>query len=253
MMCLRAIIIDDEELGAETLKFLIEKYVADVKVVAQTTRPKEAIVLIEDYKPEIVFLDITMPEMDGFELLEKLKWREFDLIFTTAHQEHGIKAIKQNASDYLLKPIDHEDLVVAIEKIKRRREQSQLYQGISLNNPAFDFNKQLVHKLAVSSKHSVESVDPAEIISLESKSNYTKVYLRDGRDILSPRTLGEFDLQLCHANSNFMRVHHSFVVNLQNVLRYMKESDTLIMINHQKIPLARSRKNAFIKWLNTLF
>lgn len=251
-MRLRAIIIDDEEIGAKTLKILIERYIADVKVVAHTTRPKEAIVLIEDYKPEIVFLDITMPEMDGFELLEQLKWRKFDLIFTTAHQEHGIKAIKHNASDYLLKPIDHADLFVAVEKIKRRLEQNKHNQESSLFNTAVDFSKQVTHKLAVSSKHSVESIDPAEIVSLESKSNYTKVCLLDGRNILSPRTLGEFDLQLCHTNPNFMRVHHSFVINLQNVLRYMKESDTLIMINNQKIPLARSRRNAFIKWLNAL-
>ena len=250
-MRLRAIIIDDEETGAETLKFLIEKYIADVKVVACSTRPKEAIVLIEDYKPEIVFLDISMPEMDGFELLEHLEWRKFDLIFTTAHQEHGIKAIKHNASDYLLKPIGHEDLFAALEKIKKRLAQNQTYQEGAFKSDGYDFSIPVIHKLALSSKHSVESIDPAEIISLESKSNYTKVYLLDGRDILCPRTLGEFDLQLCYAHSNFMRVHHSFVINLQNVLRYVKENDTLIMINNQKVPLARSRKSAFIKWLAT--
>lgn len=246
---MRAIIIDDEETGAETLKFLIEKYIADVKVVAHTTQPKEAIVLIGDYKPEIVFLDISMPEMDGFELLEQLEWRNFDLIFTTAHQEHGIRAIKQNASDYLLKPIGHEDLSAAIEKVKRRLEQNQIHQESRFNNPVYDFNKQVIHKLAVYSKHSVESINATEIICLESKSNYTKVYLLDGRAILSPRTLGDFDKQLCHANSKFMRVHHSFVINLEKVLRYLKESDVLIMINNQKIPLARSRRNAFFKWL----
>jgi len=249
-MRLRAIIIDDEETGAETLKFLIEKYIADVKVVAQTTRPNEAIALIEDYKPEIVFLDITMPEMDGFELLEQLEWRKFNLIFTTAHQEYGIKAIKQNACDYLLKPIDHQDLSIAIEKIKERLQEEQKYKEANLNIPIENLNQQPPRKLAVSSKHSVESINPNEIVSLESRSNYTKVYLLDGRDILCPKTLGEFDHQLCHGNVNFMRVHHSFIINLQKILRYLKDSDTVIMINNQKIPLARSRRDVFFKWLN---
>ena len=249
-MRLRAIIIDDEETGAETLKFLIEKYIKDVKVVALTTSPKEAIILIEDYKPEIVFLDISMPEMDGFELLGQLEWRKFNLVFTTAHQEYGIKAIKQSASDYLLKPIDHEELCIAIEKIKERLLNEKAQEDVKLSIPISDFNKQVIRKLAVSSKHSVESIDPNEIISLESKSNYTRVYLSDGRDILSPRTLGEFDHQLCQGNLNFMRVHHSFVINLQKILRYLKDSDTVVMINDQKIPLARSRRDVFFKWLS---
>src|ERR1700755_2255605 len=98
-MRLRAIIIDDEETGITTLKLLIEKHIPDVKVVATCNVPREAIEIIENYKPEIVFLDISMPEIDGFELLEKLEWKNFNLIFTTAHQEYALKALKLNAHD----------------------------------------------------------------------------------------------------------------------------------------------------------
>lgn len=249
-MRLRCIIVDDEDTGANTLKFLIENYTSDLKVVACTTNAGKAIELIEDYKPEIVFLDISMPEMDGFELLNRLEWRNFNLIFTTAHQEHGLKAIKQDAVDYLLKPIDYNEIIRAVEKVRSRYESEPGYISsldyVTLN----ELNRPPSSKLAVNSKHSVESIDPSDIISLESRSNYTLVRLNSGNDILSPRTLGEFDVQLCKENSNFMRVHHSFVINLKNVVRYMKDSDTMVMSNNQKIPLARSKKTVFLKWLN---
>src|SRR3954466_7376140 len=106
---LRAIIIDDEQKGIDTIKILCGKYIPEINIVAESTKPMEAITLIENYKPEIVFLDIQMPGLDGFELLEKLNWQQFNLVFTTAHQEYALKALKNNAIDYLLKPIDHED------------------------------------------------------------------------------------------------------------------------------------------------
>src|ERR1043166_8966743 len=105
MQLIRAIIIDDEQLGINSLKLHLEKFAADIKLVASTTDPADGIRLIEDFRPEIVFLDINMPEMNGFELLAKLDFRDFHLIFTTAHDEYGLKAIKENALDYLLKPI----------------------------------------------------------------------------------------------------------------------------------------------------
>ncbi|MCW3109714.1 MAG: two component transcriptional regulator, LytTR family, partial [Segetibacter sp.] len=119
-MRLRAIIIDDEQKGIDTLNLLIEMFIKEVKVVAHSTNATTSLALIENYKPEIVFLDINMPEMNGFELLEKLNWKDFNLIFTTAHQEYAIRAIKNNAIDYLLKPIDYEDLLLAVERIKKQ-------------------------------------------------------------------------------------------------------------------------------------
>ena len=123
---LRAIIIDDEQKGINSIKLLIEKFINDVKIVAETTEAKKGIALIEDYKPEIVFLDINMPHMNGFELLQQLKFRDFGLIFTTAHDEYGIQAIKNNAMDYLLKPVNHEDLIDAIERVKQKNKKNNL-------------------------------------------------------------------------------------------------------------------------------
>ena len=168
-MYLRAIIIDDEQKGINALKILIERHIEDVKIVAESISPKCAIALIENYKPEIVFLDINMPEMNGFELLENLKWKKFNLIFTTAHQEFGIKALRNDAVDYLLKPIDYHDLQFAINKIKNNLannphalDYSRLIDSLTQNQK----KKQLINP-----KSAVKSIETKEIEYLKSMSN----------------------------------------------------------------------------------
>lgn len=248
-MRLRSIIIDDEDTGINTLKLLIEKHVPDVKVVAECNRPREAIELIENYKPEIVFLDISMPDMNGFELLDKLEWKNFNLIFTTAHQEYALKALKANALDYLLKPVYHKELSSAIERIKEKQQAQQTDMHHFDPDMLKNLNAPSLDKIGITSKDGIEFIDTSEIISMESKSNYTLISLKGDKEILSLRRLGEFESQLCGDNLNFMRVHHSYIVNLQKVIRYLKEADYIVMMNNQKIPLSKSRKENFFKWL----
>ena len=249
-MKLRAIIIDDEQKGIEALSILIETFIKDVHVVATSTDPVLGIKLIDDYQPEIVFLDINMPELNGFELLEKISWKEFNLIFTTAHEEYALKALKANAIDYLLKPIDHEDLRISVEKISQ-----QISSTLNQTNK-FNISELLglidvstKHKICISTKSGIDYLETDTIIFLESKSNYTSILLDGGRTILVSRGLKEFEEELCHANINFMRVHNSYIVNLQKVSRYLKNTDHIVLLNDQKIPLAKSRKDDFFKWL----
>jgi two-component system, LytTR family, response regulator len=249
-MRLRSIIIDDEETGITALRFLIEKYVPEVKVVATCSGSREAVEVIENYKPEIIFLDISMPEMDGFELLEKLEWKNFNLIFTTAHQEYGLKALKCKAFDYLLKPVYHKELRVAIDKIKEQQVREQDALTNFDYTPLNEINQYMLHKLGVTSKDGVEYIDPSDIISMESKANYTLISLEEGRDILTPKRLGEFEALLCCDKINFMRVHHSYIINLHKVLRYIKEVEDIVMVNNQKVPLSKSRREGFFRWLS---
>jgi two-component system LytT family response regulator len=248
-MRLRSIIIDDEETGINALRLLIEKHIPDVSVVAECRGPRMAIEVIENYKPEIVFLDISMPEMDGFELLEKLEWKNFNLIFTTAHQEYALKALKHNAFDYLLKPVYHKELRLAIDRIKDQ----QVMQQAAINKFDYDLLNQInqynLNKLGITSKDGVEYIDPSEIISMQSKANNTLICLKNKREILTPKRLGEFEALLCSDNLNFMRVHHSYIINLHKVLRYIKEADDIIMANNQKVPLSKSRRENFFRWL----
>ncbi len=247
-MTLRALIIDDEQKGINTLRLLLEKYVTSVKVVAVSTKPLEGIDLIENYKPEIVFLDINMPHLDGFELLKRLSWRDFNLVFTTAHREHGLKALKNNAIDYLLKPIDPKDLISAVDKIKRQLEES-------VSSPAkFNYNELLTNlnnrqKLVLPIRTGIESIETGDIICLESGSSWTTLHLTGDRQISSSKTLKEFDIQLCEGRSQFMRVHQSYIINLNKVQRYLKIVDKIVMENNHKIPLAKSRRDDFFKWM----
>ncbi|MBA3682851.1 MAG: response regulator transcription factor [Bacteroidetes bacterium] len=249
-MRLRAIIIDDEETGIETLKFLLEKYISELKIVAQTTVASEAIELIENYMPEIVFLDISMPEMDGFELLEKLTWKNFNLIFTTAHQEYGLKALKGGAIDYLLKPIDYKDLIIAIDKIKNKAALPKNILAEIDSIPVSSLQQLPANKLAITSKDGVEYIDVTEIISLESQSNYTLIYLTDRKTILTPKTLKDFENQLCNNKQHFIRVHNSYIVNLHKVLRYLKESEDIIMVHEKKFHYQKAGKRFFLNGLS---
>jgi len=249
-MILRAIIIDDEQKGIDTLSLLIEMFIKDVKVVAQSTNAALSIELIENYKPEIVFLDINMPEMNGFELLEKLEWKDFNLIFTTAHHEYAIKAIKNNAIDYLLKPIDYEELLIAIERIKQQLNEIKASERFNYNELLSIIQQSQKQKILINSRSGIESVDINEIVSIESDSNYTRISLVDSRTLLTSKTLKEFETQLCKPESSFMRVHHSFIVNLNKVSKYLKTTDIIIMNDDQNIPVAKSRKERFFKWLD---
>lgn len=250
-MILRAIIVDDEPKGINSLKILIDRFVYDVKIVATTTKPIEAIALIEDYMPDVVFLDINMPGMNGFELIDKIDWKGFDLIFTTAHQEFAIKALRAEAVDYLLKPIDHEDLKAAITKVKTQKQINAKQQAINhYAELVQNASQSRIEKLIVSSKEGIESIDVNDILSLESKSNYTLINLTNARTVIATKTLKEFEIQLCDTNLNFMRVHHSFIVNLYKVARYLKGPDKVIMLDNQEIPVSKSKKEVFFKWMS---
>lgn len=247
---LRAVLIDDELMGINSLHILLDKYCPKVKSVAESRNPEMAIGLIENYRPDIVFLDINMPKMNGFELLENLKWKDFDLIFTTAHQEFALKALKSNAVDYLLKPIDPDELKAAVNKILLRREgreknnNLESYQGI-LEDLA-QLNK---HKLIVHSKTGLETIETNTIVCMESKSNYTQLYLDNDQNLISSKTLKEYEQILCGLKSPFMRVHNSYIINLRKVLRYLRSSDSVVMQNEQQIPISKSRKEEFLNWL----
>jgi two-component system LytT family response regulator len=258
MNTLRAIIIDDERKGIESLCLLVGKFVPGVKVVSHTAHAGEAIELIENYKPEIVFLDINMPEMNGFELLDRLTWREFNLIFTTAHQEFGLRALKSNAVDYLLKPIDHEDLSQAVARIRKRLEaEVERAERYNITRLVAALNSTGRERLLISLKTEVETVKVEEIVLLESVSNYTRIYLEDSREILTSKTLKEFDQQLCDegnpvspASRRFMRVHNSFILNLAKVCRYLKSTEAIVMKGDRQVPVSKSKKEAFYRWMN---
>ncbi len=246
---IHAIIIDDEKSGIKSLELLLNKFTDDVKIVATTTVPEEGIDLINQYRPDIVFLDIYMPGLNGFDLLDKLTYKGFHLIFTTAHNEHGLRALKANAFDYLLKPIDWQELKTAVDKV--RNEIQKNYNVPEIMATIKDIFEKQNLKIMLPTKTGIEYVLADEIMFIEAHSNHCNIQLQNGNSLVVARSLKEYESQLCANSSVFFRIHNSFIVNINYVMRYVKEEGGyLTMQNNAHIPVSKFRKERFFKLLN---
>ena len=239
---LRAIIIDDEYNGVRSLELLIQKFIQDVKVVASSTNPVEGIELINDYRPEIVFLDINMPVLNGFQLLDNIEYKDFHLIFTTAYQEHGLQTIKRNALDYLLKPVSIDELRTAIARIKKKVEEAK--QPSDLKELFDTLRSMQQQRVAFPTRTSIELVPSSEIMYLEAQSNNCIVVLTNGVQHQVLKSLKDYEEILCKPGSNFFRLHNSFIVNIDYAGRYVREDGgSIIMSNKKEIPVSKTKKN----------
>lgn len=227
----RAILIDDEEAGITTMKLLLAKHAPNLKVVASTTSPEEGLELIHDYRPDVIFLDISMPTMNGFELLDRIDSKRYKIIFTTAHEEYALKALKVKAFDYLLKPIDVDDLINCL---------ASLEASFSIkNSPNTDFNKgPTLIELQV--KDGIIFIKQQEIVHLKASGNYTEFYLQNGIKHLVSRSIKEYASQL--DTTLFFRCHHSHVINLNKVERLLNQ-DGYFAKMHDGTLIEVSKKN----------
>ncbi len=244
---IKAILIDDEVHCLDTLSILLDDFCKDVEIIAQCKSAKEGLMAIEKYGPDLVFLDIEMPVMNGFDLLGQFKKIPFSVIFTTGYDQYAIKAIRFSALDYLLKPIDPKDLVAAIQKVAFRKqlpspEQFQiLLDKIQNHHNGFG-------KIAVPTSDGFELIPGDDIISCEADDNYTHFHLKNQKKVTACRTLKEVEESL-GSFSHFVRVHHSHLVNLNEVAKYMRgEGGYLMMSNGSTVNVSRSRKGALLKF-----
>jgi two-component system, LytTR family, response regulator len=253
---LRAIIIDDEESGISAVKLIIQKFIPDVKVVDSTTDSTKGPDMIENYRPEIVFLDINMPYMNGFEMLSKTSYKNFDLIFITAHSEFALQALKNHALDYILKPVDPEELKAAVQRVRDRQAKNNYLEALNMFS---DLKSDTRLRIAIPVKNGIDYEYSDNIIRMEASSNYTDVFLANSKKHTVRKTLKEFESMLS-SQSNFMRVHESHLVNLNYVIRYIKESPSYIIKespsyivtkDNANIPVSRQKKNDFLGWLKT--
>ena len=240
---LKAILIDDEPDCVRLLAHELAAHCPQVQVVGQATRSEDGLRLIQVLQPDVVFLDIEMPRMNGFQLLEKLGPISFSLIFVTAYNEFAVKAFRFSALDYLLKPIDTQDLQEAIRKaeLQHRIDDRQI---ASLRSQLH--TQQLSDKIAVPYQQGIIFLPVGDIIYCESDSNYTKVIATQNRHYLLTRTLR--DVQEVLEERNFLRVHRQYVVNLDHIKLFMKGEGTyLVMTNDVSIPVARNQKENLVQ------
>ena len=243
---LKAIIIDDETHCIKTLQWQLEQFCQNVDLISTFDAPENGLTFLKDNPVDLVFLDIDMPGMNGFELLEQLDQPNFDVIFTTAHDQFALKAIKISALDYLIKPIDEEELMNSVAKAMEKVKPSTA-DSISLLLDQIQ-QKSLSDRIYLPTMNGLEFVDTEQIDRCESDSNYTTVFLNDGNKITVSKTLKEIEEML--KEERFFRVHNSHIVNLKKVGKYVKgDGGHLVMQSGEIVPVSRSRKQALLDYL----
>src|SRR5579863_1272773 len=246
---IRSILVDDEVNSLDALAILLNEYCPQVEVVARSASPQLALDLIRQLSPDLLFLDIEMPGCNGFELLAKLGAIPFQVIFTSGHDQYGIKAIKFSALDYILKPIDPQELVAAVNKVQVQRHLPTPEQYELLLSQIHHRDLRL-NKLAIPTNDGYVLLSVDQIVFCEANDNYTHFRLKGGKNIAACRTLKEVEEQL----SEFpflIRVHHSYLVNLNEVLRYVRgEGGYLVMNDGTSINVSRSRKEPLLRKIN---
>jgi len=248
---IKAIIIDDEVHCLDTLNMLISDYCPQVEVVERCMSGRQAIQAVAKNLPDLIFLDIEMPMMNGFEFLEYFKEIPFSVIFTTSYDQYAIKAIRFSALDYLLKPIDPKELIAAVQKVETQKfvPLSEQFQMLikQIKNKDVDFNK-----IAIPTSEGFVLIPADQLMKCEADDNYTHIYLKNKTKIIACRTLKEIEEQLINFSS-FIRVHHSYIVNLNEVDKYIRgEGGYLVMNDNTTVNVSRSRKEMLIKKLEHL-
>jgi two-component system LytT family response regulator len=243
-MNITAILIDDEPKASAILKNKLERFCSNVVVIGETQNPHEGLALIEKLKPQLVFLDVAMPEMSGFDLLAKIPNPAFEIIFVTAFDSYAVDALNHCAIGYLVKPVDNQALLAtALKAIKNIEAKTALAKNKLLieNLGAQSFHDK---KMVIPSQDGLEFVKIASIIHCEGTEGYTKIHFVDRKPILSSNSIGHFNKLL--KNSDFFLVHKSHLINLDHIKKYLNEG-TLILSDNSSVPVSRNRRVDFLK------
>ncbi|TCC90364.1 response regulator transcription factor [Pedobacter frigiditerrae] len=247
-----AVIIDDEKNNIDNIVGLLQKLELVITIVGTATNAEDAIQLIVTTKPDLLFLDIQMPNKNGFELLKALPHYQFEVVFVTAFDQYGIQAVKFSAIDYLLKPVNPEELVAAVRKVEiklsRKKENLQLENLMELIR---DKDAKKEHKLALASTKEIRFVNTSDIIRCESSNAYTEFFLVDGKNIMVSRPIFEYEELL--ADYDFIRCHQSHLVNKKFIKSLLKEDGGYLLIeDNVRIPISRNKKENVLNALNNI-
>lgn len=245
---IKAVLIDDEKNALEMLEWQLQNYCPQIQIAALCRTAVEGIDAIRLHQPQLLFLDIEMPGRNGFNVLQAFPEPGFDVIFTTAYDQFALKAIKFAALDYLLKPIDADDLLQAIQRFEKREQQQQFTQKLDLLLQQYQQPAMLPGKIAFATGEGILFIKPTEILRCESSSNYTNIYFENGTRLVVSKTLKEVEELL--QPYGFYRVHHSHLVNPHFVKRFIKtDGGTLEMTDGVQVAVSRQRKDEILKVL----
>jgi len=245
-MKLKVLIIDDEADAIDVLESIIEVNKHDYEIVAKTTNPVKGIELILKHKPDVVFLDIEMPELNGFQVLESIPVIDFEIIFATAYENYAIKAIKENAIDYILKPVTIPEVLDALKKVKRkkheRKDSVDNYKALLKS-----LNSNQLQRIKIPTSSGFELIEIDDLIYLEADGSYTTAYLKKEVKLVISKSIKQLEFLLNH--NCFYRTHRSYIVNVNQLKRFDRDQYSLIMSNDSLVPLSRRRYDEFISFL----
>lgn len=250
-MILKVVIVEDEKHSRETLKSLLEEFCKDVQVIATAGSVSEAVKVLSVFSPDVVFLDIELQSGVGFDVLNQIKDPSFEVIFTTAFEKYAIKAIKFSSLDYLLKPIDLDELQQAVEKARNRMDTNIYRQQIDtlMHSLSRETNKQ--EKICLATTAGMEFIAIEDIILCKADGSYTSFVLKDKNSLLVSKHLKEYENLL--ADQQFMRVHNSYLINLKEVKKYIKsDGGYIIMSNDMHVSLSPRKKDDLIEAMKRL-
>lgn len=243
---LRTLLIDDEKHCIETLRYELEKNCPQVQIIGTASSGKEGIDLIHESKPDLIFLDIEMPGMSGFEMLHQLGEADIDVIFVTAYDQYALQAFRCAATDYLLKPVISEQLVEAVKRVEATTTDHVLNKQ-RLDNLLYNLKEGLRSpRVALSTGRGIDFVEASRIMYCKAESNYTDVLLIDGKKYTLSKTLGDVEEMLGH--HDFFRVHQSYLVNLGQMASYIRDDGGYaVMKDGVNIPISKRRKEEFLQ------
>jgi two-component system LytT family response regulator len=246
---MKALIIEDEEQAISALKLELKIHCKEINIVGEAKSIKEAITKIALLEPDLIFLDIQLSDGLGFEILDLFKQNNFKVIFTTAYSQYAIKAIKFSALDYLLKPIDSDELILAVKKAMKANKTEE---NIKIENFLKNQNETPARKkIALHTNEGISVFELEHIIKCSADSNYTCLYFSNGKKMLVSKTLKEFEDLLC--NNGFERIHHSHIINMNHLVSFInKDGGYVILSDKSTLPVSQRKKSNLINTLNNL-
>ena len=247
---IRCVIVEDEEMARNVLKSLLAQYCQDVMVCAEADDIVSGKNMIETFRPDLVFLDIEMPGGSGFKLLTSIDNVDFEVVFVTAYEQFAIKAIRHDALDYILKPIDPKELVAAVEKVKEAKYKKTLKKQYDNLLKNIDPEQLVVRKISISTTDKIHLIDVDDIIRCESDNYYTIIYFKDGTSLMVSKTLKEMDQKL--EEYDFVRTHKSHLVNMRCIKNFIKDEMMVVMSDGTKVPVSKRKKERILEVINNL-
>mgnify|MGYP004001440045 FL=1 len=250
-MTLKALIVDDEFNARNNLKILIDEFCPELKIIGLVESAEEARIIIEKEKPDVVFLDIAMPKEDGFSLLKSYENRDFSVVFTTAYNEYALKAFKENAIDYLEKPISIDDLQKAVQKVMKVHGSNEQRTPAELSELVDEAMEGKNDRISVPTRDGYVIIRNTDIVHLEASDNYTMIYLIDGSRHLSSKNIKVYEENL--NQEVFFRTHKSHIINVEHHLKEFSRSEgnMAVLTNGINVPIARRKMSNFLSRINT--